>query len=108
MKLLIHLSFVILYIASYGQTEPINQFDAEGHKTGVWIEYLDSTKWKILADSLNASSARYTFFERDLNLFTEFYYGRTKLVRCDSLSQNNHSMMLNGEYKWYDKKKPQR
>lgn len=97
--------FLSLSICLFGQQSTINQLDTIGKKYGKWIEYLNS-KWFAMSDSTKAVFYRYNYFDHGEKIYTEINYkSRHKLVCNDSIKQKNKRLiLLDGEYKWYDKK----
>ena len=100
--------FFGLTVFSYGQKDSLNQRDSLGKKDGTWIEYLDA-KWKVLKDSSHAVYAAYNYYDHGENTFRVAFNGvhrlRHKLEYAGNNNpQNGRIKILDGEYKWLDKK----
>jgi antitoxin component YwqK of YwqJK toxin-antitoxin module len=108
MKIKFILTILLLTATTFcfGQAEKLNQFDAEGKKTGKWIVYLDHD-WKKTDDSSKASFMRYTYFDKGTNIYPMGPCGgkNYKLESATGKSNANTKIqLLDGEYKWYDGK----
>jgi len=107
MKVKIFLSFFCLgfSILSYSQ-EKINQLDKDGKNDGRWLVRLDD-HWLIPKDTDKAVYCRYNFFDHGLNL-NPMGAGGGKGWKCISTVNSTQYIgkmkLLDGEYKWYDKK----
>jgi hypothetical protein len=106
MKAKITLLILSLYLAvfSYGQKITLNQLDSNGKKDGTWIEYL-SKKWKVLKDSNNAKYCRYVFYDHGKYILPRvFSSANKKLEFTGDTTPKTIPILLDGEYKWYDRK----
>jgi hypothetical protein len=91
------LSFFFLMIALAGVSQTIDQVDEHGKKHGTWKVYLDKN-WKPVKDSTKSSFIKYTHFEHGYDIYGSANY------KGLSLSQPAKGKLLDGEYKWIDKK----
>ena len=106
LKLILFL-FLISSSKLYAQSDTLNQYDANGEKTGYWIIYLDAN-WKKITDSTQACSSRYAYFIKGGNLYPMASWGKKgytlkrngQVVEC----KTGNPELLDGEYKWYDNK----
>ena len=104
-KITLLISLFILTLCLYSQNETVNQLDTNGKKDGKWIEYLDST-WKILKDTNQAIYYRYVYYEHGVKILPELYCtAKKRLEYIGDNNQDSKPVALNGEYKWYDKKR---
>jgi len=89
----------------FGQAEAINQLDSKGKRNGKWIEYPDA-KWKVVKDSSAAVYYRYAHYDHGVNLYGSSNHSRLnfKLESSGNSNQAGKIKMLDGEYKWLDKK----
>lgn len=100
------LLFFGLIRVSIGQNDTLNRFDSNGKKHGKWIVYLNYY-WTPLKDSSNAVYYRYTIYDHGEDIYPMGAWGRKKwkLEPSPSNSQQHEKMkLLDGEYKWIDKK----
>ena len=106
-KILPLLLFFCLSVLCYSQTQKLNQLDSLGKKNGVWIEYLN-VKWKVLKDSSRAVYWGYNYYDHGDNTFRIAFGGMHRLHhKLEVVSNNNQKSrikMLDGEYKWYDRR----
>lgn len=105
----IRILFILFFGSSpmflFGQ-ENINQFDQEGKKHGKWTVYLND-KWKEVKESSNANYYRFTFYDHGVNIYPMGPWGGGSLkleLQKDKKDQNGRPTLLDGEYKWIDKK----
>jgi antitoxin component YwqK of YwqJK toxin-antitoxin module len=106
------MKMILLFTISIGiesflsaQTATLNSFDDKGKKHGKWVVYLDKN-WKKKDDSAGAVFYRYTFYEHGTNLHPMGTCGGTG-YQLQSPSTEGVALtvkVLDGEYKWYDKK----
>ena len=93
---------LILCSATFSQTEKLNQLDSAGKKNGKWCVYLDA-KWNKV-DSAKAVFFRYTWYDSGINI-QPMGLGDFKMESTtDSSKQIGKIKLLDGEYKWFDKK----
>jgi len=86
------------------EIEKINQLDSIGKKDGKWTEYLNS-RWKILPDSNHAVYYRYVYYDHGIKILREMYDNTNKkLEYIGDTIKKTKPILLDGEYKWYDKK----
>ena len=100
------LTFILFSLVSFGQ-EKLNQFDQNGKKDGKWIVYLTEKTWKEVTDSSKAGFCRFTYYEHGVNIYP-MGDGGGKNWKCEAKSENiqhiGKMIVLDGEYKWIDKK----
>lgn len=102
------LLFFFFLLPSFGfcQTEELNQLDKNGKKQGKWIEYL-SDKWKAVTDSSQALYYKYVYYEHGqyiLSRFNNSGVNERLEYTGNHPAEKNKLNLLDGEYKWYDKK----
>jgi len=86
--------------------DKLNQLDSVEKKDGKWIVYLDYS-WKEVKDSSNAVYYRYAYYDHGLNLYHIGGRGPKKYKHepiNDTVGRKGKLILLNGEYKSYDKK----
>lgn len=93
-------------MVSLGQTALLNQYDADGKKHGKWMVYLDAIGSTRVKDSTMAVYKRYNWYDHGVNLngmstMTEIG-GRIETTGAAARAAG--SVMLDGEYKCYNKK----
>ncbi len=97
--------FSLAFIINSFSQEKINQLDTEGKRDGKWIIYLDSTAWKRVKDSCNASYFRYSYYDHGVNINPMGRAGKKGWkLECFSNSEPpvGKIKLLDGEYKWID------
>lgn len=101
MKNVLIFLLVVVTIVSFGQTEPLNQFDKDGKKNGKWVVYLDKN-WDKVKDSASSVFFRFNYFDHGTSIYPMGPCGgkNYKLV----IIGDSTSKLLNGEYKWYNAK----
>lgn len=102
-SLLLFSSITLLF---YGQTEKLNQFDANGKKDGKWIVWLDKD-WKLAKDSMAAVYFRYNYWDHGNNLYPMGSFGgsyKLQIVSENSKIKKGNAKLLDGEYKWVNEK----
>ncbi|HXC04132.1 MAG TPA: hypothetical protein VNZ86_05225 [Bacteroidia bacterium] len=104
------LLFVLLFCSgvvtlSFSQQDTLNHLDSKGKKDGIWIEYINS-KWKQVQDSSHASYFRYTYYDHGCRV-----QGKPRRCKLNhtleytgGVQQNKKLKLMDGEYKWLDKK----
>jgi hypothetical protein len=102
-KFSLTLLFLTLATLTFAQTEKINQLDSNGNKSGKWTLYLDKD-WKVLDDSSNAIFLRYTFYDNGTNIYPMGPLGGKGYILKSQKTKPVKPTLLNGEYKWYDRK----
>src|ERR1051326_180585 len=96
---------VCLITLAFGQVERQNQLDANGKLTGQIMIYLDN-KWNVIKDSANAVYCRYTWYEHGANIdYKMGSFNRLELELDSNSFQKDKPRLLDGEYKWLDKKR---
>ncbi|HLC82527.1 MAG TPA: hypothetical protein VJI69_01775 [Bacteroidia bacterium] len=106
MKTFISFFFCICFtLFSYSQTEALNQFDESNKKDGKWIVYLNKN-WREVKDSSKATYYRYTFYNHGRDVYPMGPCGKNgwKLESIANTTQTGGLKLLDGEYKWFDKK----
>jgi len=98
--------FLCITVQSFGQ-ELLNQFDQNGKKDGKWIVYLSEKTWKEVKDSSKAGFYRYTYYDHGVNIYPMGAGGGMNW-KCEATpgnaQQKGRLKLLDGEYKWKDKK----
>lgn len=105
MKFPLILSFTFMMLFEE-QAQNLNQLDVNGKKHGKWEMYL-SVGWKNVSSSKDATYLRYTYYDHGTNLYPFGTLGtkRYKLLHeGDDEKQANGLKLMNGTYKWLDKK----
>lgn len=94
-------------ISLFGQNNTVNQFDSNGKKHGTWIEYLNA-KWKVMKDSSRAVYCAYNYYDHGENTYRISFGDESrihyKLEHTGNKQEDNKIKILDGEYKWLDKK----
>lgn len=109
-KLFLLIYLISMTISLFGQNNIVNQFDSNGKKHGTWIEYLNA-KWKVMKDSSRAVYCAYNYYDHGENTYrisfddvSRIHYMHYKLEHTDNKQEDNKIKILDGEYKWLDKK----
>jgi hypothetical protein len=107
-KLLLSVLFTGVSLSLLAQSEKINQLDAKGKKDGKWIEYIDE-KFRIIKDSSKAVFCAYNNYDHGENIYTISFGNISGIAykmehTANSGSSTGKINMLDGEYKWFDKK----
>ena len=95
----------ILAVFSIQAKAQINQTDAEGKRDGLWLVYLDAAGDKT-KDSTKAVYKRYTWYDHGTNVYPMGSLIETggKIETTGATAEKGKIVLLNGEYKCYNKK----
>lgn len=95
----------ILAVFSIQAKAQINQTDAEGKRDGLWLVYLDAAGDKT-KDSTKAVYKRYTWHDHGTNVYPMGSLIETggKIETTGATAEKGKIVLLNGEYKCYNKK----
>ncbi len=87
------------------QNRSYNQYDENHKKHGRWKEYLDKY-WRVVSDSNTAVFWNYMYYNHGERFYyNSFHYGKQKLEpNSQNIEGIKKPIMLDGEYKWYNKK----
>ncbi len=106
MRKTLFILFVLLSLAATAQTPDLNQLDSAGKKNGKWLVYLNSY-FKEVKDSSKATYCRYTWYDHGFNVYMSG--SRNKNWSLSQTGGSNQKIgklkLLDGEYKWTDKKR---
>lgn len=97
--------FWVMALFSYSQTVSINQLDSAGKKNGKWTVYLDY-HWNEVKDSTKAVYYRYGHYKHGTKLISIGSRGSKKYTyepANDTVGRKGELILLNGEYRSYDK-----
>jgi len=105
MKSKISLTVLFFTLATfiYSQTKKISQLNNNGKKDGKWALYLDKD-WKVINDSSEAVYFRYTYYDNGTHIYPMGPSGGKGYALKPQATASSNPVLLDGEYKWYDKK----
>ncbi|MFA7273689.1 MAG: hypothetical protein WC044_07460 [Crocinitomicaceae bacterium] len=98
-KILYFFIFIVIYTDSLAQSDTLNRVDANNHKTGWWMVYLDPYLAET-TDSTKAAYLKYTYYKGKFDYFNMGKIGAKKhpVVSSTKTSQSG-IVLLNGDYK---------
>lgn len=100
----IKLLFCLALFSCYTVFAQLNQLNTNGKKQGRWLVYLDAKGTK-LDDSTKAIYKRYTWFDDGINTIPMGWLTTKdgKIETTGNPAEKGKIVLLNGEYKCYDK-----
>lgn len=89
---------------AFAQTTSLNQYDSANKQNGRWLVYLDANGAKV-KDSTMAVYKRYTWFDHGVNVYPMGWLTEKggKIETTGAPAEKGKIVLLNGEYKGYDK-----
>lgn len=87
------------------QSDTLNKFDLKQKKDGFWTILLD--KYLNPADSQNAFFVAYELYDHGKKLHTYrkvSWRVKDSIVYSNSLPEKGQPVLINGQFKWYDRK----
>ncbi len=104
MRLLI-IIIILLTKTLLSQNDTINKYNSVGKKQGYWKQFLDLNLNRV--DSLNSNFYGYDLYDngvRVIGYFNTKSKKRDSLVHTGVIPAKGQPIIINGEFKWYNKK----
>lgn len=104
-KYLLGLTLLLSFNFLKSQESSINRVDERGLKDGYWIIYLNKYGKRVVDTVVTRFYWRYTYFDHGKNIYPmgRFISKKGKIDGPSVIPSNNDAILLNGEYKCYEK-----